>query len=187
MNHYMIDIETLGKPPKGVIIQIGAVEFDPYAKGGRSPILDSFSLWVDPVSCEKIGMECHASTILWWAKTGLPDGLKEETLVPIESALSALSTFFLNGKSSVENRIVWAKSPVFDLAILSYAMKKLNVPPLWKYQSELDVRTLQNLSLETCEIADEVYSKNVGVIHNALDDAIIQARVVNKIYSKLNL
>jgi hypothetical protein len=68
---------------------------------------------------------------------------------------------------------VWAKSPIFDVAILEHCYDECGMEPPWRFYQTRDVRTLQNRD----KAIGETHSDD-QVRHNALDDAEVQAKAV---------
>jgi hypothetical protein len=67
---------------------------------------------------------------------------------------------------------IWAKSPSFDLAILSHAMNQCNIIPAWAYFEEADVRTIVTINRLFNSGINPISNDNA---HNALEDARNQA------------
>lgn len=164
----MVDIETLGLETGSAIISIGAVEFD------RHGPKDSFSKSVDLESCQKAGLEIDAGTLDWWLHQG---EVAKEQLTGGEELANVLSDFrdwyIAHGFDEV-----WANSPSFDCEMLEYAYSAVGQSEPWHFQDERDFRTVRSLP-----IANNIEQDGVG--HDALDDAIYQARVVASTLDKL--
>lgn len=156
----MVDIETLGRNPGAAIISIGAVLFDEEGLG------EEFYAEIDPVDCQAHGLTIDAGTLRWWlseqseeAADVIPGGR------PLEEVLVEFGTF------AMPCRTVWAKSPIFDVAILERAYEAVGVEAPWDFWQTRDVRTVMSL-----RSAEEL--PHGGTKHNALDDAKAQARNV---------
>ena len=158
----MIDIETLGLAPDGVILSIGAVEF------GEHGITKEFSVKIDPKSCTALGMNICPDTVFWWfdqsdeARRKVVTGPK----IPLADALLALTEAF-DWKQDV-----WANGVAFDIGILETAYKSLGVPPPWKFWNVMDDRTIKAL------VGKAIYQRSrvlPDVKHDALADAKAQA------------
>lgn len=179
MNHVMIDIETLGVSVTSPVVSIGACFFDPMF----GTIGQGFYERVDMASALSCGT-IEASTIEFWmtkaeqpARDALFDG--ERHIMPV--TLKKLSEFFLN--ADADQVYVWAKGPSFDIAILErlYALHLQRAP--WHYRNVRDVRTVEALAEEINPAWNHV--EQVGTSHNALSDAIYQARCVSAAWSTL--
>jgi DNA polymerase III epsilon subunit-like protein len=155
--HLMVDIETLGTEPGCAILSVGSVQFT-LADG----LGYQFHEHVDLVSCEEAGLSLDADTVQWWAT--------QENVSDVLAGgedLEAVLTEFVRGAEECD--VVWANSPSFDLAILKTAGEAVGVEMPWAFYEERDFRTLKNLP-NVVEVEHE------GTEHDALDDAIYQAR-----------
>ena len=87
--HLSVDIETMGGPPNGALISIGAVYFDI-----RTGTLGAqFSVNVDLHSSLLKGMVTDNRTIEWWNKESNAEAL-ELTNVGVVSLVEALMQFY---------------------------------------------------------------------------------------------
>jgi len=157
----MIDIETLGIEPGAAICSIGACTFD---TGG---VDETFELSVDLESCQERGLMIDADTLQWWL--GQDDAAREILTggVPLATALSELRDFL----DTNDYDELWANSPKFDCAHLEAAYDALDWPTPWVFYELRDVRTVTALP-GAVEIDQD------GTEHDALDDAVHQAREV---------
>lgn len=174
----MLDIETLGNKTNSVILSIGACYFDP--KTGE--IGDTMSVHIDASSCIDRGLSMDASTVLWWlsqekgAQAKITEG--QNASEDITTALKDL-TRFIHSESQV-----WGNGATFDNSIVKNAYEKCNMGAPWKFWNDRDVRTILELGYQIGfnpkkDIPFE------GVRHDALDDAIHQAKYVSAIWQKL--
>jgi len=155
----MIDIETLGREPGCVIVSIGACQF------GSDGVGEEFFVEVSPTSAQAYGLEVDAETLEWWLSQG---EAAREQLLGGEDLDAALTEFAEWLPSDVE---VWANSPSFDCEILTAGFEAVGQSVPWRFYHERDVRTVKNL-----DIAPDI--EQDGIEHDALDDAIYQARLV---------
>lgn len=164
----MIDLETLGQRPGCAITSIGAVKFDP--RGGW--IGDAFHIHIDVDSSVRHGLHCDIKTVMWWLGQGddarrvMTQGQRDAA--PLFTALDAFAAFFADSPA------IWCNGASFDFPILTAAYHALQETPPWQYWQEYDLRTLKGLN-KTLRI------ERSGTHHNALDDAIHQARLVQHI------
>ena len=166
--HIMLDLETMGNGANSAIIAIGAVAFD--EQGIHSRFYEQISL----ASCVWIGLECDASTIIWWmqqsdeSRGAFKDNDKADH---IRGALARFAKWFVD-VGGVE---VWGNGAAFDNAILSNAYRKSGSVQPWKFWNDKCYRTVKGLH-------EGVRLERVGVHHNALDDAESQAVHLAKIF-----
>jgi hypothetical protein len=157
----MIDIETLGIEPGAALLSIGACTFD------REGVGETFYCSVDLESCQDRRLSIDTETLQWWLQQ---DESAREVLtggVPLPTALSELRDF-LETQGYDE---LWANSPKFDMAHLEAAYDALDWTTPWAFYELRDARTLQALP-GAVELTQD------GTEHDALDDAIHQAREV---------
>lgn len=176
--HVMLDLETLGNAPGCAIVSIGAVVF------GGGAIYSEFVQHIQLEDCVRRGLEMDASTVLWWlkqdevARKALMDGQAQG--LPLEHALDVFNTW-LGQQCTIEwdKLRIWGKGPSFDCAILAAAYRKIGRRIPWKYSNERCLRTVIAMHPEVPEPERE------GVQHDALDDAIHQARWLMKMRPEL--
>lgn len=171
MYNLMLDIETLGTRPNAPILSIGAVLFDPNTgKQGAT-----FYRAIDPANAFLHGVP-DGDTFKWWMEqsdAARKAAVAGTTLLP--DALTALTKMPVVWKDVQ----VWANDPDFDVTILTYAFHKtLGQLPPWRFWNTRSCRTI-------AEIAGKRPPKPSGVHHNALDDAIHQAKWVSEMWQGL--
>jgi len=161
----MIDLETLDNSPTSCIIAIGAVEFDPVANElGRE-----FYRVVDAKSSTELGLTISADTVMWWMKQDAKvRNAFNEPGIDIFDALEQFHTWYPNGLKP------WGNGAGFDNVILETAYKLINVEPPWKFYDNRCYRTI-------AATRPDLKRVNIGVHHNALDDAKSQAIHLMKI------
>lgn len=175
MNHISIDLETLGTNPDCMIVSIGACEFDlETGEIGRS-------LYI-PVDLD--GQEDRSfspSTLKWWMaqSTIAREVFNEEEARPLNVALYLLEQWSQNW----DKKQVWGNGATFDISILENAYQ-FQQP--WKFWNVRDMRTLVDVATTTSGFNKKLVDR-MGVHHNALDDAIFQARVMCKAYEHIQL
>lgn len=162
--HVMIDLETLAAGTGAAILQVGAVEFDPFS----DKIGQQFNRYVKEQGCHR---HFDIDTIMWWlgqdkaAVADLVGGVKEYGQ-DLRTVLNDLSHF-------VGSRPVWSHGATFDIPILKSAAANLGVKFKWKYSEEYDTRTVYLLKGKSKLVRQ-------GTHHNALDDAIYQAKCIQE-------
>jgi len=180
MNHLMVDLETMGNKPNAPIISIGAVFFEP-STGEIGP---EFSASVSLESSMQLGAIPDASTVMWWMEQS--DEARKSVVKPemdLPFALQRLSAFS-SENSNPKHLQVWGNGASFDCVILrnSYTIAGHITP--WQWWNDRDVRTI----VEMGRVIGFYPKKDMpfdGVRHNALADAIHQARYVSAIWQKL--
>lgn len=173
MQDVMVDCETLGTIADSVIMSIGAVRFDldsdqiDDAGFYASISIDSNIEWKRRV---------QEDTLLWWLKQPLAaQSVFHEPKQTLESALIELSDWF-----DGDGVRVWSNGADFDVAMLAHAFKQVGVEVPWRFWNVRCVRTYKNLPQ-----AKTVSVKREGTHHNALADAVYQAKLVRAIHRML--
>lgn len=210
LKHFMLDLETWGTGPFSSIIAVGLVYFDPNVQSvittdGQVPERN-FYVTIDPIENEKAGFRLDASTISWWLnptqRPAWDEWMKPAHFGP-QDAFNAVSMWLdeidhidppdpVQGidamspekayEASVSHRIVWGNGPGFDNELAKQAHKLLNMPLPWGYQGDRCFRTMKNLPR-----AKDVRPSDTGLQHNALSDALYQARWLQNIVREYSL
>ena len=175
MNNIMLDIETMGNNNNASIMSIGACYFNP--KTGE--IGKTFH---EQVSIETNGI-MDASTVLWWMSQSDEARAKFEnngSAKHCRDVLIELSYFIDAGAQ------VWGNGAAFDNVIIrsAYNAWQLEVP--WKFWNDRDVRKIVELG-QMIGIDPKKDMPFEGVKHDALADAIHQAKYVSVIIKKLTI
>jgi len=164
----MFDLETMGKLPTAAFTSIGACLFEPHTDW----IGETFHLHVSLENATRAGLTTDASTILWWLDQ---DDAARRTVVlgqldaaPLITALEAFAAFVPAGAE------IWCNGNSFDFPILAHAYHVAGMETPWQYFNERDLRTLKGLN-------KGARIERGGIHHNALDDAIHQAKLVQHI------
>lgn len=174
--HIMVDIETLGMGRDAAIATIGACDFD--IEGN---IVKTFYATVDLENSRHPGV-LNASTIYWWlkqekaAQMAMVPGHDFDPIDPPLDLGNALRNFasFLRGEY-VDDKVegFWSNGPTFDEMILrdAYARYEMDFPVSFRAS-----RCCRTIFAQRPQAMDTLPRE--GVHHNALDDAIYQARGV---------
>lgn len=176
--HLMLDLETMGTGHNAAIVSIGAVFFNP----NTGEIGDKFYSPVDLVSSIKYGGTVDGDTVKWWLRQSAEARAEifRCELLDISSVLYELSDF-----TQTDTHIkVWGNGATFDNIILRSAYESCGIPVFWKFWNDRDVRTIVELG-HAIGIDPKNNIKFDGERHNALDDAIHQAKYVSAIYTEL--
>ena len=177
MNHVMLDIDTMSNKSNAAIIQIGAVQFNPYTGDVRM----EFEVNIDITSCLLAGLDVNPETVQWWrgqsedAKKALMAGQK----YPLSVALKNF-TAFVEGLNCKYGPFVWGNGSDFDNVILTNAYEALNMKRPWHYRNDRDVRTLVALG-KTFGI-NPFEEKRTGTYHRGIDDCKYQIGYCSKIW-----
>lgn len=178
MKHVMVDLETLGTVASSVIMSIGAVKFDLDSNGIDD---NGFYASISIDSNLAVGRQINEDTLLWWLKQS-PEAQKvfHESKQSLEAALENFSEWFGQGRGS-DKTLIWSNGADFDLPMLAHAYHLYGWTPPWVFYNSRCVRTYKNLP-----IAKDVAKPAAGVAHNALADAINQARHVQAIHAAMS-
>lgn len=173
--HVMVDLETLGTAPGSVIWSIGAAKFDPMT----DMLDDTFHVVVDVRDAVGRGLTINADTMLWWMDASRTEAreqlLQPATAVDTFSALHGFAEWY--GQDSLPT---WGNGATFDNVLLRTAMERVGVECPWRFWDDRCYRTFKAL-------APAVKLERLGTHHNALSDAISQARHMQNIIKSLGL
>ena len=168
----MIDLETLGTVASAAILSIGAVKFDL-----ESDKLDDAGFYAS-VSIESnldFGRRIQEDTLLWWFKQeAAAQQVFHEPKTTLENALSELRDWVGTGDYQI-----WSNGADFDIPMLAHAYSQVGVEVPWKFWNARCFRTYKNLP------GARDIRVQAGVKHNALSDAVSQARTVQAIHAAL--
>ena len=174
--HLMIDLETGGTSPGAAIFSIGACVFDPMT---QNPPTLTFYEEISHSSCMELGLRFERDTMNWWGTQSIstPNGTTH-----IKQALKKFILWLSNVPGKTNNLITlhWANSPSFDIALLKHVLDRYNMRWPFPFYTERDVRTLKAIAFPNND-----YQLNNS--HNALQDAINQATLVQHAYLALAL
>lgn len=164
--HVMMDLETWGTEPGCDIRSIGAVVFDP--DGGN--IWEAGAFYQAVIGGDCLGLETNPQTVDWWNKQSVEARSAFADPINITDGLRDFTKWYsVLGPS--ENVTLWCNGPHFDEVILKAAYRACGLVHPWHYRAPRDFRT----ELEGAGWPDVPF---IGTSHNALDDAIHQARCI---------
>ena len=163
--HVMLDIEVVG-----VLASIGACEFN------QAGDFTTFHRIIDQTSVLMSGVKVNRSTIKFWQsqpKEAIAPLLTTSGKVSLETALNDFKHFVAG------NMFLWAKGPDYDCVELIKYYEALDMKVPWLFRNTRDVRTVMALA--------GVKAFEPEHKHDALSDAIAQAKTVMAAYEKLGL
>lgn len=176
MDNIMLDLETMGVSNAAPIMSIGACFFE--LETGE--IGETFH---EEVSLETAGGRIDPSTVIWWMKQSDEARSKFYKNEHAKNLQNVLLEFqgFVNDERFAK---VWGNGVSFDNVILknTYETWGLSVP--WRHYNERDVRTMVDLG-KSIGFNPKESMPFEGVRHDALADAIHQAKYVSAIYRRL--
>lgn len=178
----MVDLETLGRRPGCAILSIGAVFFNPI-RPSLLPTQVFYCVVRNDGHQEVLGLHQDPETVDWWEKqspearkvlaaAGRKSGNKQ-----LPGALRDFNKFVASGGPRVR---VWGNGADFDNAILSVAMACAGMKPSWEFWNNRCYSTLKSMAARGVNLP-----ARQGVHHNALDDALHQARCAEVIMDQL--
>lgn len=179
--HCVIDIETLGTGSRALMLEVGAVVFDPLADSlpENPPITDIFYKSVDAKYEMNLGFEVDGDTIMWWLgqneenRQRLIDAHTKKTHVPTHMVLDQLANYLLTHRV----KFVWGHGATFDPVIIAehYRRMKRDVP--FNFRDVRDTRTLYSVAALT-EDTWKTLMHNPKK-HHPVFDAWTHARAIN--------
>lgn len=169
MTAVMLDLETMGNEPDSAIIAIGACEFSSAGIGSV------FYEVVDLASSVHHGGVITPSTVLWWMDQS------EQARAQIRRRGEHITTTLRNFAEWLPaGAEVWGNGAAFDNVILASAYRRLLLPVPWDFWNDRCYRTVKNRSAVRMP-------ERTGTLHNALDDAINQAKHLILIDATVNM
>lgn len=169
--HISIDIESLATTPDAVILSIGAAMFDTQGLHGL------FYAVLDVGCQDRQRRRRDCKTLEWWEQQSdeARKVLTQKDREPVLYALGRLHEFV--NKSDPEG--IWALGPHFDIAAIEHLCVTYGVPVPWHYRLPRDLRTVRSQFMKKFPAGNFDHIKSEGgVAHNALDDAVWQARAL---------
>jgi len=178
MKHIMLDIETMGNSSEAAIMSIGACYFNP----STGEVGETFHQHCSLQSSVNAGLIMDASTILWWMQQD--DDARSKFYS--NSSERCIKECLINLAAFIDSNCqVWGNGATFDNTIIKNAYKKaLGYDAPWKFWNDRDVRTIVELGYQI-GIDPKRDLPFEGVKHDALADAIHQAKYVSVIWQGL--
>jgi hypothetical protein len=173
MQHVMLDKETLDTTASAVIMSIGAVKFDL-----DSDKIDDAAFYasISVDSNMAMGRTVSEDTLMWWMKQEpAAQAVFHEPKQDLESALVDFCNWFGDAK------YVWSNGADFDIPMMTHALRLYGMEPPWDFWNARCVRTYKSLpGMKNIKVENTLK-------HNAMHDAIAQAKLVQAIQKKLSL
>ncbi|CAM3776707.1 3'-5' exonuclease [Litorimonas haliclonae] len=170
----MIDFETMGPTPDSVVLQMGWCFFN--RKDNEKPV--GFRRMFCQLEQKMLGRTVTPSTADWWETQDqdlfqrVSSGKDE-----IEDVLSDFTASWQ--KHAIESTWLWSNGPAFDEPILVSLYNSIEQQTPWKFWNSRCLRTLKATS-------PFVAGFRASEAHDALNDALAQAKTVRAIYQKLD-
>ena len=181
--HVMVDLETMGKKYNATIVAIGAVVFDP----ATGSIGESFYKVVCLESSVNWGAVIDPSTVIWWLKQSSEarSAIVNDDAIPLQDALLQFREFVSDNVAGGSKKAqVWGNGASFDNSILRSSYDCIAEDYPWEYWNDRDVRTMVELG-QAISFDPKTTIPFEGSRHNALADAIHQARYVSAIWQRI--
>ncbi len=181
--HVMVDLETMGKKHNAPIVAIGAVVFDP----ATGSIGESFYKVVCLESSVNWGAVIDPSTVIWWLKQSSEarSAIVNDDAIPLLDALLQFREFVSDNVTGGSKKAqVWGNGASFDNTILRSSYDCIAEDYPWEYWNDRDVRTMVELG-QAISFDPKTTIPFEGSRHNALADAIHQARYVSAIWQRI--
>ncbi|ENO7549400.1 3'-5' exonuclease [Klebsiella quasipneumoniae] len=181
--HVMVDLETMGKKHNAPIVAIGAVVFDP----ATGSIGESFYKVVCLESSVNWGAVIDPSTVIWWLKQSSEarSASVNDDAIPLQDALLQFREFVSDNVAGGSKKAqVWGNGASFDNSILRSSYDCIAEDYPWEYWNDRDVRTMVELG-QAISFDPKTTIPFEGSRHNALADAIHQARYVSAIWQRI--
>lgn len=172
--HAMIDLETLGTRPDGVILSVGGVKFDP----NGTKIIDEFYYKLDVDEQQNNGRSVDPDTVNWW---GTQNKDVVEAAFGLEGRISVEQFLDQFKKWCVGADCYWAQGPTFDMCMLENLYLQYNKNYPWAFWRVRDSRTLFSIMPK-----DPRKELNFDA-HDALEDCKAQAKCVQYSLRQLGL
>lgn len=194
--HVMLDLETAGLRPNALILTIGMVWFDPTKSDVEQNEADRLYIPLDFEALREIGgFTEDASTAEWWSEQSDKafeaawKGPRSNIYLSAGNVLGFLMRHKCEG--------VWGNGAAFDNALMRHFFSQVknhmietgNTPRLpveWNsYKLDRCYRTLRAMFDD--KFTGYALPPFEGVEHNALDDAIYQAKCAQIMMKKLGI
>lgn len=176
----MIDLETLDTTPTAVVLSVGAVLFDPFSSAVGPTFYAELTNHLEQQTAT--GRTIGPQTVLWWMSqnTAARAVFAARETDPTRCSPLYMAASFADFIKQNDVRRVWAKDPDFDVVILR-SLYETNAPGFafpFSHSASRSVRTVEAMPFAPVR-------ELKPVAHNALNDAIDQARSIQSIFAAL--
>ncbi len=188
--HIMLDLETLSSRTDAAIVSIGAFKFSPYEVEDEASSRTPERCLDIRVNIDDAMKHGHVSgdTLKWWFKQdpmAVHKTFQDPNNKPMKLA-EAMEEFyhFVKSKSlgysqEPDGVYLWGNGANFDNPIIRHAWAAVSEAPFpIAYNKDMCYRSIKGL----VPMAKMPSTVKVGTAHNALDDAIYQARHLQAMY-----
>lgn len=141
MNHMMIDIESMSlHPSNALILSIGMVRFDPWAKDFNDCIASPGRIIIPSIASQLLlGREVSRSTQEFWQKQK-PEAADHWRFGQHGDNLSAMCNAIAEETEGCQT--IWANGILFDLGnVVNFYHQVSGEAPPWHYRAPRDMRT----------------------------------------------
>lgn len=176
-NQVMVDLETLDTAPSAIVLSIGLCRFDP--NDYDDPIKEKhYAVLSYDDQLENLRTVSDA-TVSWWEKQSID---AKEVIAQAQNAEEEVhEQLVVIADWLGKEAILWGNGAAFDNAILSDLYRTYEFKQPWHFWNDRCYRTLAMLGKRRMNPAWEkklgAEPWRAGTYHNALDDAVHQARM----------
>lgn len=175
MKDCMLDLETLGRSPNAVILQIGLCRFD-ICSGEQD---EGFEVNIDLQDSLRQGFVVGGPTIEWWLGQ---DPIAQQAVIakpkfPEKVALRKAAQYMKGANT------LWSHA-TFDAPMLAYHFTEMNVKLPIHYRGHRDIRTLVDLA-DFKKFEYDLYCDSHLVRHTALADCKNQIRYCHECWKRV--
>lgn len=169
MNHAMLDLETMGVTNSPALLQISAVQYDPFTGKMGAEFRQNICL----ESSVAAGLGVSASTIQFWMSPELQTARKWvlEKPKPLNEVLLAFTEWMKNNNI----QFVHGNGSASDCVWLRSAYKAACIQAPFTFRQDMCMRTIRNLARDLGFIDTMIPFD--GIPHDGLDDAKYQVKV----------
>jgi hypothetical protein len=172
-----IDNETLATSPDAFLLATALVPFDRATGQIGSPLYMVFD-------GNQPGRRIDPGTVRWWMTQDLQPRqavFANNDAWPVDLALGQIAAFVESHKP----QRIWGNGSNFDVAQLEHLFIDAGRDVPWHYRAPRDMRTIVDLASTSAGVQITEVVDFEGDAHNALDDAVYQAKVISRAYGYL--